>query len=205
MRMFVAANGRRRVEGGQSLESGAAEDATDGGGRHMHRGGDVGATPAAPKSRCRRARRHAPGCRACSSPGHTTRRSCRRTPDNATAGRVGRDRRRCSPAPHRDHGLAVWPRTALNLSRNPSAQRHPRPDSGPPTCRTLGLIADHPLRAQTPTATATAAGGWPWSSTRRTMAARLCGVNLAFLWMSTRASFRETVGVTPSVSSVGVE
>ena len=51
MRMFVAANGRRRVEGGQSLESGAAEDATDGGGRHMHRGGDVGATPAAPAQR----------------------------------------------------------------------------------------------------------------------------------------------------------
>ena len=51
MRMFVAANGRRRVEGGQSLESGAAEDATDGGGRHMHRGGDVGATPAAPVQR----------------------------------------------------------------------------------------------------------------------------------------------------------
>ena len=51
MRMFVAANGRRRVAGGQSLESGAAEDATDGGGRHMYRGGDVGATPAAPAQR----------------------------------------------------------------------------------------------------------------------------------------------------------
>ena len=37
MRMFVAANGRRRVEGGQSLESGAAEDATDGGGSESYR------------------------------------------------------------------------------------------------------------------------------------------------------------------------
>ena len=34
---------------------------------------------------------------------------------------------------------------------------------------------------------------------------RLCGVNLAFLWLSTLVSFRETVGVAPSVSSVGAE
>ena len=50
-------------------------------------------------------------------------------------------------------GCAVWPRAAVAQSAP-----HPRPDSGPTHSRTV--------RAQTPTATATAAGGWPWSSTR---------------------------------------
>ena len=47
----------------------------------------------------------------------------------------------------------------------------------------------------------------PWQQdTRRTMAARLCGVNLAFSWMSTRASFRKLVGLHlqfPRSGSIG--
>ena len=64
MRMFVTADGRRRVEGGQLLETLAAEDATDRRGRHVRRGADVGATPAAPAQRHdlgRDQRRQCPG------------------------------------------------------------------------------------------------------------------------------------------------
>ncbi len=121
---------RRRVR--------AAEDATDRRWRHVHSGGDLGATPAAP------AQRHD----------------------------LGRDRRRQCP------GLAVWSRAAVAQPVRP-----------------FGLIAGHPLahRGHTNSDSGGHRGwGWSWSSTHRTMAARLCGVNLACLWMSAWASFWQT-------------
>ena len=129
MRMFVAANGRRRVEGGQSLESGAAEDATDGGGRHMHRGGDVGATPAAPTQRHdlgRDRRRQCPGLAVW--PRTAVAQSVRTLgliADHPLAHRAGTDP---DGDGHRGGGLALV--------------QHPPDDGGSTLRRQLGILMD---------------------------------------------------------------
>ena len=113
MGMFVAADGRRRVEGTEASKALAVEDPTDGGGRHPDGSGDLSAGPAQP----------AQGGDATDDSGRYA------------AGRVVRTRA-CGRA----------------------NRRRPRPDSGLPTCaRCAALVED-----------------------RRTTAARLCGVNLAF-------------------------
>ena len=48
VRVFVTPDGRRRVEGTKASKPLAAEDSTDGSGRHPDSGGDLGAGPAQP-------------------------------------------------------------------------------------------------------------------------------------------------------------